>query len=54
MAAYQPAYYECGICDHWHPLNWNGDCRDDTNRFAPDELDEKHGSFGWESVDMPV
>jgi hypothetical protein len=27
-------FYECGICDCLHPWDWNGDCRDDANRFA--------------------
>lgn len=36
-----------------HPADWDGDCRDDTNRYAPGELDEKFGSDGWEEVDMP-
>lgn len=26
--------YECGICDCLHPWDWNGDCRDDANRYA--------------------
>ena len=26
--------YECGICDCYHPWEWNGDCRDDVNRYA--------------------
>jgi hypothetical protein len=26
--------YECGICGCFHPWNWDGDCRDDRNRFA--------------------
>lgn len=30
--------YECGCCSHYHPWNWNGDCREDANRFA-DEYD---------------
>lgn len=47
-------YYRCGICDCYHPLEWDGDCRDDANRFAADELDEKHGPFGWEEVPMPT
>ena len=29
--------YECGICSCYHPWSWNGDCRDDVNRFFPDE-----------------
>jgi hypothetical protein len=35
--------YECGICDCFHPWNWNGDCRDDDNRyFDPEEYASKH------------
>lgn len=44
-------FFQCGGCDSYHPLGFGGDCRDDSNRFAPDELDEKYGSFGWEEVD---
>jgi hypothetical protein len=45
-------YYECGICSCFHPIEWDADCRDDANRFAMDELDEKHkGEWSW--VDMP-
>ena len=29
--------YECGICSWYHPWTWYGDCRDDANRFFPDE-----------------
>lgn len=25
--------YECGICSCYHPWGWDGDCRDDGNRF---------------------
>jgi hypothetical protein len=46
-------FYECGICDCWHSLLWDGDCRDDANRFACDELDEALGAFNWDAVDMP-
>ncbi len=48
-------YYECGICNCLHPLEWNGDCREDAARFAPDELDEFYTSRGgsWELVPMP-
>ena len=49
-----PRFYECGCCGCWHPANWDGDCRDDANRFAADELDEMYGSFDWEAVDMPT
>lgn len=29
--------YECGICDCYHPWRWNGDCRDDANRYGSPE-----------------
>ena len=27
-------YYECGICDCYHPWEWDGDCREDANRLT--------------------
>ena len=36
--------YECGICSCYHPWDWDGDCREDENRFGdPEELAEKLG-----------
>ena len=36
--------YECGICDCYHPWSWDGDCRDDANRFgSPEEYAQKMG-----------
>lgn len=36
--------YECGICSGIHPWDWNGDCREDANRFGGvDEYAERHG-----------
>lgn len=33
--------YECGICSQYHPATWDGDCRDDANRYPdPDDFDE--------------
>lgn len=29
--------YECGICDLLHPWEFNGDCRDDANRYSDAE-----------------
>lgn len=29
--------YECGICGCYHPADWDGDCRDDSNRFPDAE-----------------
>lgn len=46
-----PQFYRCGCCGCFHPVNWDGDCRDDANRFAPDQLDEKYDG-DWEEVDM--
>jgi hypothetical protein len=43
-------YAECDICGHLHPENWDGDCRDDTERYTWEELEAKHGPYGekWE------
>lgn len=42
----KPRFYECGICGHCHPWDWNADCRDDANRFTNDQLEAKHGEEG--------
>jgi hypothetical protein len=47
-----PIFYRCGICECLHPWHWNGDCRDDANRFAADEIDAKYGGFNWEERSM--
>lgn len=39
-------FYECGICGHYHPAKFDGDCRDDANRYGTNDLPE-----GWEEVD---
>ncbi len=49
----RPQYYRCGICDHWHNAKWDGDCREDENRFFIEQIDEKHGQDGWDEVPMP-
>ena len=38
-------FYECDICGHIHPWSWDGDCRDDDNRFTFDIL-EAMGASG--------
>lgn len=48
----KPRYYECGICDHVHPWDFDGDCRDDANRFTAEALDAKHGPHGYELLPM--
>lgn len=40
-------FYECGICECLHPCGYTGDCRDDTQRFA---LDEVESQFGQDNV----
>ena len=47
-----PVYYECGICECIHPWDWDGDCREDANRFDRGDLDLKHGPFQWELRSM--
>jgi len=42
-------FYECGCCGAYHPAAWNGDCRDDDNRFMPEDLPE-----GWIEVSQPT
>jgi len=35
--------YECGICGGYHPWDWNGDCREDKNRYScPEEYAERN------------
>ncbi|RWE37431.1 hypothetical protein [Mesorhizobium sp.] len=41
-------YVECGCCGHFHLPEFFGDCRDNANRFNHMQLDEKHGSKGWD------
>lgn len=46
--------YECGICSCYHPWDFNGDCRNDPNRYnSPEEYAEKHGLKG-ELIDLEV
>lgn len=36
--------YECGICSCYHPWDWDGDCRDDYNRWgSPEEYARAKG-----------
>ena len=51
-AARQPVFYECGICSHCHPWDWDGDCREDAFRFTCDALDDRYGPLGYVLVDM--
>jgi hypothetical protein len=41
--------YECGICGEFHPWHFNGDCRDDENRFpTPEDYAESTGYSIWD------
>ena len=40
-------YFLCPCCDQYHHIDFYGDCRDDANRFNPDDLPE-----GWEEVEL--
>lgn len=33
-------YYECGICGYLHPVDWDGDCRENKNRFTTSQLED--------------
>lgn len=44
----KPQFSECGCCGAYHRVEFNGDCRNDAERFAPQVLDEKYGVDGWE------
>ena len=46
-------YYHCGSCNSYHPANWDGDCRDDENRYSRQDLDDKHDGE-WEDIDPPA
>ena len=50
-----PEFYDCGICGHWHRPEWNGDCREDANRFTTSYLEDTYGNEGdgWTEVPMP-
>lgn len=48
----KPKYYDCEICGHIHPWEWDGDCRDDANRFTCSELESKHRRTGFELCTM--
>jgi hypothetical protein len=47
----RPKYYDCGICGQIHPWNFDGDCRDDANRFNLEALEGRHGVNGFELLE---
>lgn len=42
---------ECGSCSHLHLAAFSGDCRDNTSRLTPEQLDSHYGGTGWVVVD---
>ena len=34
------AFFECGICSQYHLIGWEGDCRDDKQRFSIGDLSD--------------
>lgn len=45
-------FYRCGICDLYHNVLWNGDCRQKGIGFDGDELDRRYGISGWGEISM--
>jgi hypothetical protein len=44
--------YECGICDCLHPWEFDGDCREDSERYAsPEDYAQRHG-IKTETIDV--
>jgi len=48
-----PQFFRCGCCECFHSRDFYGDCRNDAERFAMDELDEALGAFNWEEIEQP-
>ena len=46
----KPVFFQCGCCEEYHRVDFFGDCRQDDERFNPDELDAKYGFDGWVEV----
>ena len=46
-------FYHCDICDYYHSVLWDGDCREDAARFTTEQLDEEFGWNEWIEVEMP-
>lgn len=48
MATERYIIYECGICSCYHPWHWSGDCREDYQRFQPEEFAARIGVYPWD------
>jgi hypothetical protein len=47
-----PSSSSAAVAVGLHPKNFCGECRDNDNRFAPDQLDAKYGADGWEEIPL--
>lgn len=43
----QKAFFNCPICEQYHPKGFDGDCRDNQNRFSLSRLEDLGD---WEEV----
>lgn len=41
--------YECGICSSLHPWDWDGDCREDANRYFDEQDYAERNNLDWPS-----
>ena len=44
--------YDCEICGSMHPWNWDGDCRDDENRYDGEEDYAERNGVSVNDVDV--
>lgn len=40
-----PRFYCCGGCGEFHPFGWTGDCREDSQRFTANTLDDSYPTW---------
>lgn len=43
---HSPKFYECDSCNEYHPSGFDGDCRDDANRYTRERLESEFGDEG--------
>lgn len=41
---------ECGCCAHFHPMDFDGDCRENGQRLNIEQLDAQYGAGGWIAI----
>jgi hypothetical protein len=44
--------YDCGICGELHPWEWAGDCREDDNRYAGEDVYAERHSVPIEQIEV--